>query len=215
MRAKFSSVAALTICLLFLTSGAFAQIIPVANFSFETLPSEGLNNSCGGTCAYSTGEGIPDWTTTGFYTGQWIPGGYAGNPPAYNGNYLAYSNGGTISQNVAVVIAGGTYTLQVEMLQRTDLPLDGVAQLTVNGVVVATATGTSGGPGTWSDWTAHFTATPAEAGKVLGILLTANGAQGDFDDVRLNLPERSNVALLLGFGICNLAAVFGFRRKLI
>lgn len=214
MRAKFSSVAALTICLLFLTSGGFAQIIPVANFSFETLPSEGLNNSCGGTCAYSTGEAIPGWTTIGS-DGQWIPGGYAGNPPAYLGNYLAYSNGGTISQNVAVVIAGGTYTLQVEMLQRTDWPLTGVAQLTVNGVVVATATGTSGGSGTWSDWTAHFTATPAEAGKELGILLTANGAQGDFDDIRLNLPERSNVASLLGFGIFNLAAVFGVRRKLI
>jgi len=215
VRAKFSSVAALTICLLFLTSGAFAQIIPVANFSFETLPSEGLNNSCGGTCAYSTGEGIPDWTTTGFYTGQWIPGGYAGNPPAYLGDYLAYTNGGTISQNVAVVIAGGTYTLQVEMLQRTDAPLDGVAQLTVNGVVVATATGTSGGPGTWSDWTARFTATPGEAGEELGILLSANGVQGDFDDIRLNLPERSNLVLLLGFVIFNLAAVFGFRRKLI
>ena len=138
-----------------------------------------------------------------------------GNPNAYDGMVLAYSNGGTISQDVIPVVAGEHYTLQVEILHRTDAPLLGVAQLTLNGVgnVVATATGSAGLPGTWNLFTAHFTPTVAENGETLGILLSANGVQGDWDDVRLSVPERSNLAMLLGFGVFNLAAVLGVRRR--
>ena len=60
MKTNLSAFAALTICLLFLASGAFAGSIPVANFSFETLPPGGLPFGCGGTCAYSSGP-IPGW----------------------------------------------------------------------------------------------------------------------------------------------------------
>src|SRR5271157_703813 len=226
MRVKLSSLATLTVCLLFLASSAFAGTfsIPVANYSFETLPVGGLNNDCseGGLypgCAYSTGEPIPGWTITGA-TGQWTTGGYVGNPPAYDGSVLAYSNGGTISQNVIAAVAGETYTLNVEILHRTDVPMTGIAQLTLNGVVVATATGIDPGPGKWSDWTALFTATPAEAGQELGILLSGTGQQADFDYVQLeasileaSIDEPSTLATLLGSSIFGLAAVL--RRKLI
>jgi hypothetical protein len=112
---------------------------------------------------------------------------------------LAYSNGGTISQGVATAAAGTTYTLQVEILHRTDLPMTGMAQLEVGGVVVANATGVDMGPGTWSDWTAVYTATVADAGKTLTILLISTGGQGDWDDVRLNsgtVPEPASMMLL-------------------
>lgn len=193
MKAKLSSLAALTICLLFLASRVFAANIPVANTSFETLPVGGLNIPCGGSCFYSAGRGIPGWKTTGYYTGQHIFGGFAGNPPAHDGKYMAYTNrndgtgGGTISQDVAKAVAGEKYTLQVKILHRTDSPLAGVAQLEINGVVVATATGIDHGPGTWSNWSAVYTATPADAEKTLTIVLSGNGdGQADFDLVQLD-----------------------------
>jgi hypothetical protein len=177
----------------------------------------GYNNFCGGACEYTTGVPISGWNTTGFNTGQLIMGGYAGNPGAFDGNVMAYTDTGTISQAVGTVDVGELYTLQVEILHRTDVPMTGIAQITIGGVPVALATGTDPGAGNWSNWTAHYTATPADAGKPLGILLSTSGptGQGDFDLVRFSVPEHSNLVMLLGFGIFNLAAVLGFRRKLV
>ena len=158
------------------------QSLPVVNASFEA--NNGFNIFCGGSCEYSSGLPIPGWNTTG--GGQWITGGYGGNPPAFDGNVIAYSNGGAIWQDVATVTAGVTYTLQVEILHRADDALGGKAQLEVGGVVVSTATGVDMGPGTWSNWTATYTATGADAGKTLTILLTPQGGQGDWDFVRLS-----------------------------
>jgi hypothetical protein len=196
---------ALVVMLLFaLVSGAYADSIPVGNPSFETLPAGWPNVSCGGSCAYSIGLPIPDWNSTGFATGQWTTGGFAGNPPAIDGSVLAYTNGGTISQDVGSAVPGVTYSLQVDVLHRTDVALTGVVQLEIGGLVVATAPVVDGGPGTWSNWTAVDTATAADAGKTITILLSANSEQGDFDNVRLNsspaVPEPGS-CVLLGTGL--------------
>lgn len=223
MKVTFICLTTFVACLFLLSCSAFAGDIPiaVANASFETLPAGGLNNPCGGSCNFSTGLGIPGWDTTGYYTGQWIPGGFAGNPPAFDGSYLAYIYGaGTISQNVSSIVAGATYVLQVELLHRTDATLTGIVQITANGVVVATATGADGGAGTWNNWTATYTASAADAGKTLGILLTSDtlnngGQQGDFDAVRLDeftpIPEPAAMLVLIP-GLVGLG--YGLRRKL-
>ena len=194
-----AAAAALTLGLVSVAS-AHASSIAVQNSSFETLPATWATDAtpCGGSCAYSSGS-IPDWSTTGA-TGQWIVGGYAGNPSATDGDVLAYSNGGSIYQTVGTAVAGTTYTLQVDVLHRTDLPLEGVVELEVGSVIVATAPVVDGGAGTWSDWTAAFTATAADVGQPLTILLSASGGQGDFDNVRLSaqaVPESASWALLL------------------
>jgi hypothetical protein len=178
---------------------ASAGSIFVNNFSFESPPSGGLPIGCGGSCIFSTAP-IPGWTNSGS-SGQWFIGGFAGNPPAFDGGLIGYTNDNPISQNVGTATTGTTYTLQVDILHRTDALMGGVAQLEIGGSVVATATGVDGGPGTWNDWTAVYTATGADAGQSVIILLTTTGVQGDFDDVRLNAsstvaPEPASLALL-------------------
>jgi hypothetical protein len=202
--------------MLLLVSSAFAATIFVANPSFETLPTGWPNVTCGGTCAYSVGLPIPSWNSTGSETGQWRTGGFDGNPPAFDGSILAYTNGGTISQDVGSAVAGVTYTLQVDVLHRTDEALTGVVQLEIGGLVVATAPVVDGGLGTWSNWTAMDTATAAQAGQTLTILLSANGGQGDFDNVRLNstassVPEPGS-CILVGTALAGLTT-WRLRRK--
>ena len=177
------------------------QSLPVANASFEA--NNGFNNFCGGSCEYSTGLPIPGWNSTGV-TGQWITGGYDGNPPAFDGSVIAYSaGGGAIWQDVATVTAGTTYTLQVEILHLTANPTVGGAQLEVGGVVVSTATGVDMGPGTWSNWTATYTATGADAGKTLTIVLTPDDVGGDWDFVRLNYSIPSGTPMLVSVNPAN------------
>jgi len=195
---------------------ALAIPISVANYSFETLPSGGLPFHYLG-AAWSI-DSIPGWTNSGT-SGQGIIGGFNDNPNAIDGSVLGYSGDNPISQDVATAVAGATYTLQVALLHRTDFPMLGVIQLAIDGGVVATATGVDGGPGTWNDWTAVYTATAADVGKTVTILLSTTGQQGDFDNVRLDatptaptgVPEPATFALM-GLGLAGM--YFGKRRKL-
>jgi hypothetical protein len=195
-------------------TAAHAGSITITNNSFETLPNSGLNIGCGGTCAYDIGP-ITGWTTTG-QTGQWITGGYAGNPNAFDGSVVAYINGpGSISQNVGTAVAGVTYDLGAEVLARTDLPEAGMVQLWIGGVLVATASTVDAGNGTWNLETLQYTADAAQAGETLTIVLTANGSQGDFDDITLNATPEPSSLLLLGTGLLGFAGMarWKFGRK--
>jgi hypothetical protein len=205
-----------------LTAIASASPIPVANFSFETLPAGGLPIGCaeGGTgCAFSVAA-IPGWTNNGV-SGQFRPGS---NTLYFNfipdGTIVAWSNtpGGTIFQSVGTVAANTTYTLQVDLGLRQD-PLHedslGTVQLLIGSTPV-NATGIAPTIGNWSTFTATYNSVPADVGKTLTIQLTATGDQSDFDNVRLDGSSRTAVpepvsTVLVGFGL----AAFGVaaRRK--
>ncbi len=127
-----------------------------------------------------------------------------------DGVTVAYSNGGGLTQTVAVLAqAGVTYTLQVDVGYRKD-----VAEPSLPGLVVGSNTITnviSNPPQFSGDWvtdTITYTATALDAGAPISIVLGANGVQGDWDNVRLSdslaaIPEPMSV-MLFGTGIVSL-----------
>ena len=126
---------------------------------------------------------------------------------------IAYNNGGEITQTVsATAVAGQTYTLKMDVGFRKDVNELGYVYLIVGphyGGTTVTAVPDSPpvqNTGNWLTYTARYTATAADSGEPITILFGASGAQGDFDNVRLNataaVPEPASWALLIaGFGL--------------
>jgi hypothetical protein len=198
----------------FLASEAQAGTIAVVNPSFETPPASGLpfNDNEG---PYSVDTGIPGWTTTGSDNGEWQPSG-----PPFNylpdGPTVSYTGDGTISQTVGVLAqAGEIYVLQVDLGFRQDCCVSTLATIALDvGSHTIYATGTpSFGSGNWANYTATYTATAADAGKPISIVLASPVSQGDFDNVRLAaVPEPATWALML-IGIGGLGVSLRAGRK--
>jgi hypothetical protein len=209
---SFSVGLALAVSSVFLSSGAIA--LPVVNSSFESLPSGGLPFGCGTACSYSE-DAIPGWTNTGT-SGQFQPGSGSGNLTYFNfvpdGVTVAYSNGGTITQNVGTATAGATYILEVDVGARND---GFHAPATVDLVIGGNdhfAVGIYPTSGNWATYTLTYTASLADQGALMSIVLGTPFAQGDWDNVRLSaVPEASTWGMLLiGFASVGFVA---YRRK--
>ena len=170
---------------------------------------------------------VPGWTqsaiydtTTGSFSGEFKPGvptitTYFNSVP--DGNIVVRALNATISQTVtAVADPGATYTLNVDLGFSKKVADDGRIYLDVNGKEVE---GTPTAPvvqesGNWVDYTASYTATAADSGGPIGIILWSlgRGPQGFFDNVRLaevtpqspSVPEPATWAMMLiGFsGLC-------------
>ena len=204
------------VAIVILGSPASSATIPVVNASFETLPAGGLPlDSCGTGCFYSI-DGIPGWTN-GDVSGQFQSGVQVGNLAYFNsipdGITVAYSNGGSIFQTVAATAqAGVTYTLQVDMGFRKDVPDPGSVALVVNGNTVFGTGAFLPGSGDWATYTAIYTATGADTGGLITILLDTPGAQGDWDNVRLTSTPLPATLPLFATGL-SLMGLLGWRRK--
>jgi hypothetical protein len=195
-----------TFCLfLALTVIASGSSLPVANFSFETLPSGGLPMTAGCSlpgCAYSIAP-IPGWTNSGYSGQAQLGSNYFNSIP--DGITIAYSNnaGGTIMQSVGTVAANTTYTLRVDLgLRKDGFESLGTVALLVGSTPVY-ATGVTPTLGNWSTFTAIYNAAAADLGKPLTIQLTATGMQSVFDNVRLDAsPATPQIMILpqLAFG---------------
>jgi hypothetical protein len=205
-----------------LCSVAPAEITPVLNPSFEMVGSN-LIHPCStslGPCFFSSDGVIPDWTSQPGTAGQILHvenfPGTGGNPPATEGNYIAFSDDPSIWQNTGTVVGGETYTLSVDVLHRIDSNFDGSIELLLGsgglgGTIVGTLTGSDPGAGHWTTMTDVFTADALQDGKTLTVVLNASGLQGDFDNVRLSgdsgaaTPEPGTLALfgsaLVGLGL--------------
>lgn len=184
---------------------AQADSMLINNASFSTLPSGGLGNPG----SYSIGA-IPGWVEAGSAPiGQWQPSGEGVFNYLPDGSTIAYSDGGTLSQNIGSVQAGHTYTLDVTIGVRLDETgdTDASAALVVNGVSYY-ATGVAPLAGNWSVYTVTYSALASDVGHAIALQLIgsgANGEQADFANVQLvddPVPEPSTLVLfggLLGF----------------
>ena len=226
----------------FAAGGVQAGTINVVNPSFETLPAGGFPFPCGPvgpthyTCAFADSV-VPGWTqsaiydtTTGSFSGEFKPGvptitTYFNSVP--DGNIVVRALNATISQTVtAVADPGATYTLNVDLGFSKKVADDGRIYLDVNGKEVE---GTPTAPvvqesGNWVDYTASYTATAADFGGPIGIILWSlgRGPQGFFDNVRLaevtpqspSVPEPATWAMML-IGFSGLAGLARWRRRVV
>jgi hypothetical protein len=206
VRLLISAVCALTFCLL--TTGAWADSVPILNASFETTNT--LSPNCLGTgCAFNFA--IPDWNNLSSNTaaGSFRPGSntlyFTSSLPS--GNIVAFINGGGISQTLGVsVLPNATYTLSVDVGRRVDVSgvnyslnlLDGSNIL---GSCTQSSSNASIAAGTFADITLTCTTGSSVPAGLLGIELTGNGRQVNFDNVQLNVttgavstPEPSALA---------------------
>jgi RHS repeat-associated protein len=170
-------------------SAAGGEALPVQNASFEDAGA--WTYSCGSNCSFNVGP-IPGWSYTegaGWY-GSLEPGSVYYNPPLPDGNIVAWSNGGTLSQTLTGVDLqpNTTYTLSAYVGHR----LDGLVttysmsllagSTTLNTVSGSNSTVPLGQFGQVTlTYTTGSTVTPGD----LSIQLTSGGSQIDFDKVSL------------------------------
>ena len=206
MRLLVSIFCALVFCLC-LTGGAWGDSVAIQNASFET--TNPLVASCAGpeTCLYNFGP-IPGWSITGA-TGSFEPSSAYFNLPLPDGSILAYTNGGTISQTLTGIslLANSTYTLSVDVGRRFDVVAANYSISLYDGSTVLCTTGSSSkqsiAAGSFIDATLTCTTGSSVPSGFLGIVLTGDGRQLDFDNVRLDVvstvstPEPSALVLML------------------
>ena len=194
---------------------AHAGPLTVVNPSFETVPVGGFNhpNPDG---PFNVGS-VPGWTLSG-------PGPSGEYQPVLNGNTfnnlddgptVAYSNSGTISQDIGTVDPGMIYTMTVDIGNRIDTGNFASADLLINGVTYA-ALGTTGPKGTWTTFTATYQSLAADVGDTITIELRSTGGQADFDNVTASsspvpTPE-PGLTGILGMALAGLG-IYGRRKK--
>jgi hypothetical protein len=197
-----------------IANSANASSITVLNPSFEVPPPGGFplpNTNCAPGCSYSEPGPIPDWTTVGD-TGLFQPGNPL-NTTYFNtlpdGPTVAYTNGGSVSQTVGTTtVAGDTYTLNVEVGFRKDVPDPGTVTLFIDGNPFVASGTPQQLSGNWSLYTAIGIATTT--GGLITIDLSSPSAQGDWDSVTLSATPLPSTWTMLVVGFAGLA-FFAYR----
>jgi hypothetical protein len=202
VRLLASIFCALVLCLC-LSGGAWGDSVAIQNASFES--TSPLTASCAGpeTCLYNFGP-IPGWSITGA-TGSFQPSSSYFSLPLPDGSIVAYTNGGSISQTLTGIslLANSTYTLSVDVGRRFDVVAANYSLSLFDGSSVLCTTGGSNGSvaaGSFIDATLTCTTGASVDSGFLGIVLTGDGRQLDFDNVRLDVvstPEPSVLVLML------------------
>jgi hypothetical protein len=208
-----SAFCALAFCLV--ASGAWGDSISIQNSSFEQIAATNpLQSPCNGPefCAYNAGNPMPGWTVggTNASAGQFEPSSFYFNLPLPDGSIVAYINSGSISQTLTGIslLPDSVYTLSVEVGRRFDVAAANYSLNLLDGSNVFCTSGTNSNgtitAGTFADITLTCATGATVPGGFLGIELTGDGRQINFDDVQLSVttstvatPEPSVLALTL------------------
>jgi hypothetical protein len=213
----------LVLCLV-LSSGAWGDSITIQNPSFEiTAP---LVASCGppDPCLFNFTT-PPGWTPlpVGSGFGSFEPSSAFFSLPLPDGNIVAYTNSGAISQTLAGIslLPNSIYTLSVDVGRRFDVVAATYSMSLLDGTNVFCSNASenlSNGSfiaGTFVDVTLTCATGASVPSGFLGIELAGAGRQIDFDNVRLDVvtnptstPEPgASLLVLAGLGvICLLVA---------
>jgi len=221
VRLLISGICALAFCIL--TTGAWGDTVTIQNASFETTNPPTLTPNCTGTgCAFNFGpppgweipSGLLNVAVGSFEPCGLQPCGAASNSLYFNsalpdGNIVAFINNGAISQTLGVsVLPDATYTLSVDVGRRNDFTgvnyslnlYDG----SISDIICSSGSNSNSSiaAGTFADITVTCTTGSSVPGGLLGIELTGNGTQVNFDNVQLSVststvstPEPGALAL--------------------
>lgn len=218
MRVKVLLLCIVSICAGLTCGAAHADgVIPVVNASFES--HNPYSNGCGIGCLFNFAQ-IPGWTISGAgLAGSFQPNSSYLTLPLPDGNVVAYSNGGTISQDLGVLVQGNsTYSLSVYVGHRLDGLVTNYSIALYDGAspLCATQAASNGNfaAGSFLDVILNCTTGSGVTPGDLSIVLTSTGGQIQFDNVSLvvSTPEPSSVALMItGFGF--VALLFKYSRR--
>jgi len=194
-----------------------AASIFIANNSFETpivtTPS-GFNFSTGPVGSWTftgTQQGIADPVAAQNAGGSW----YGLSPTLPNGNQVAWSNGGTISQTLSATLQANTvYTLGAFVGNRFGLNFPGYnIELYAGGNLLASDNSVTPADGSFAAVTASYTSgisvTPGQQLEIRLNSLSGFQGQTNFDNITLDaasIPEPSAILGLLGFGLLGIAS---------
>jgi len=200
IRSKLLVSCAFAAILVLAAAPAWADSIPVTNASFESTGP--LVPSFSGPVNLGP---IPGWTTTGV-AGSWQPTTieFSSLPGPIT---IAYTNGGSISQDLGVSLAANTaYTLSVFVGDRLDSYGGGnyTISLDAGSTTLCTFSGDSSkiAKGTFVDETCTYQSGSVVPAGDLSILINGSSTgQVDVDNVSVVTPEPGSLALLTaGFG---------------
>ena len=206
MRLLISAVCALAFCLS--ASGTWADSIAIQNPSFEI--TNALNQPCVGSMnCFNSGLAIPGWSSPAGGFGSFAPTFAYFSLPLPDGSIVAYTNGGgPLSQTLAGIslLPNSFYTLSVDVGRRLDVIAANYSLNLLDGSSVFCTSGSNSNgsitAGTFADITLTCATGATVPGGFLGIELTGDGRQINFDNVQLDVttstvstPEPSVLAL--------------------
>jgi hypothetical protein len=198
-----------------------AALLTVANNSFETpvaTPPSGVIGSSGTVVlgGWTFDSGVNNGGFANPTIGQTnLPGSWYGPSPTLpNGNQIAWSNGGTISQTLSATLQANTrYTLGAYVGRRvSNAAFAGYnIELLAGNTVLASNNSVTPVAGDFVYVPVSYTTVGSDPllGQALQIRLTSLGTQANFDNITLDaasIPEPSAILGLLGFGLLGIAS---------